>query len=216
MLDCLTEGGNCLCLGAECWGLKSSYIRPPDILCDVLVISEMEGLHFMTFSSQSSTQVLLHSQAAAAMLKNKLVQNGGCADKFGLVCHCIDLSTPLSDFTFSMSESGLSKSDIYPSHFTVNQKKFERMMDSIIITMAAYSQHAPVLKHGTLNFLLTRDQFELLWMQQFTQELWIHGPPGAGKTVAAVQMIEELRRRGCHEDEVLYLAENDKLCNFVR
>jgi superfamily II DNA or RNA helicase len=48
------------------------------------------------------------------------------------------------------------------------------------------------------------------------QELWIHGPPGAGKTVAALEIIRELVSRGCARKEVLYIAENPLLCAYIR
>ncbi|KAK7109857.1 hypothetical protein V1264_013826 [Littorina saxatilis] len=65
------------------------------------------------------------------------------------------------------------------------------------------------------HFLLTCDQLELLWTRQFTKQLWVHGPPGAGKTVAAMEMIRELVDRGCGRSQILYLAENPLLCAYV-
>ncbi|RUS74036.1 hypothetical protein EGW08_018210 [Elysia chlorotica] len=65
-------------------------------------------------------------------------------------------------------------------------------------------------------FLLTCDQLELLWTHHLTKELWVHGPPGSGKTIAAMEMMRILRRRGCKKEEVLYVAENLLLCAYVR
>lgn len=65
-------------------------------------------------------------------------------------------------------------------------------------------------------YLQTCDQLELLWMRQYTKELWIHGPPGAGKTVAALEMIRELVARGCNHTQLLYIAENPLLCAYIR
>ena len=96
----------------------------------------------------------------------------------------------------------------------------------MIISMAAYTpidfttlatnKMETILSSEVYFFLLTCDQFELLWQQQFTRELWVHSPPGAGKTVASVQFIQELKRRGCESKNIMYLAENDMLCSYVR
>ena len=204
-----------LCIGLGCWGLKIPH-HCPDVLCDLLVLTEEDGVHVLTIALQNKPRVRIHSQTVATVLKNKLVIHGGLRCKFGIVSHVIDVT---QFQVIAEAESNLFNRDLYPSHFS-NSGKFDGLIDSLIICMSSYTAH-PLKSwacnvQGSYKFLLTHDQFDLLWTQQFTKELWVHGPPGAGKTEAAIQLIQELRRRGCNFNNILYLAENEKLCDFVR
>ncbi|KAL4231483.1 platelet maturation [Mactra antiquata] len=211
------KGQQTLCIGMECWGLKIPMIDCRDILCDVVILTETDGIHVLTLVTSSSPIANRHSQKAAMMLKNKLVHYGGCTEKFSIISHIVDIT---QDDIYRVLDHKMSIRDIYPSHFGCNKRKFDKILNSMAICMGAYKAKAQVFtslnQNGCYYFLLTHDQFELLWTQQYTKELWVHGPAGAGKTVAAIQMIQELRRRGCHHDNIFYLAENDKLCDFVR
>ena len=208
-------GENSLCIGLECWGLKIP-LSCPDILCDIAVISETDGVHVLSFASQNLPHVRQHAHRVATILKNKLVTRGCFRHKFGVLSHII----VTSQFqTTRELEGNILNRDLYPSHFNI-RAKFDSLLDSLVICMASYRAHAQnsgsYNLQGSYNFLLTHDQFELLWTQQFTKELWVHGPPGAGKTVSAIQLMQELGRRGCNYNNILYLAENKKLCDFVR
>lgn len=208
------KGTNSICIGLQCWGLKVPF-SCPDVLCDVVVADDVDGVHVLTLTVQNLPHVRQHSQTVATILKNKLVTHGGFRHKFGVISHVIDLTNVQKAIDW---EQNILNKDLYPSHFSI-QSKFDSLLDSFVIYMASYRAHAQnpgtYNLQGSYNFLLTHDQFELLWTQQFTKELWIHGPPGAGKTVAAIQLMQELRRRGCKNENILYLAENEKLCKFV-
>ncbi|XP_060597672.1 schlafen family member 13-like isoform X1 [Ruditapes philippinarum] len=211
------KGKNSICLGMECWGLKIPMMHCNDILCDIAVVTELDSIHVLTLVFMITPQIEHHSQTVAAVLKNKLVQYGGCTEKFSVISHIIDLREPN---IHEILDREMSIRDIYPTHFCSNKRKFEKIITSMAISMGAYmarsQTNTSMNQNGSYYFLLTHDQFELLWTQQFVRELWVHGPAGAGKTVAAIQMIQELRRRGCNFDNILYLAENEKLCDFVR
>ena len=203
------------------WGLQVTAIQPHNVICDVLVLTENQGCHLVTISYTENDRTLLHSRYVAAFIKEKLVCHGGCIEKFGILCHVAAIDKYSNEIDTSLSDC------FYPSHFYTNPVKFESLLKSLIITMAAYEP----IDFSTLNsaksirevlatdkyfFLLTCDQFDMIMKLQFTKELWVHGPPGSGKTVAAVQFINELRRRGCRKNEVLSLAANYVLCKYVR
>lgn len=205
----------------NCWGLQVTALQPPSVICDILILTESQGCHLVTISHSANDIVWKHCRYVAAFIKEKLVCHGGCIEKFGLLCHVANVDGYDFEIEKSLSEC------FYPSHCYVTPIKFGSLVQSLIITMAAYQP----IDFSTLNttksmrevlatdkyfFLLTCDQFDMIWKLQFTKELWVHGPPGSGKTVAAVQFIGELRRRGCQKDEVLYLAENELLCSYVR
>lgn len=228
-----------ICLFVNYWGLQVTIPPPKSVLCDVLIISESQGCHLLTFTDSVNCRTKEYSSSVGAFLKVRLVLRGGCTDKFGVVCHTIHVkntSDTCSDNSNlprahmhrskSSRQEEFEDDDLYPSQFNMNSHKFSSLFQALIICIAAYKpvdfttlasgDRDQVLEDLSYFFLLTSDQFDLLWSQQFTKELWIHGPPGAGKTVAAVQLIQELRRRGNSREEVLYLAENDMLCSYVR
>jgi len=268
-----------VCICVNCWGLQVSHKPPGNVLCDIFLLSKMRGCHLLTFTNSDTPVFPNHSYVVASFLKSQLVLRGGCNEKFGIVCHVINVtkcltlshrphptdstsnvfqekeleSQIISDATERSPLSNVCGKNIhteeethinlnmysdcydpntifsdvfYPSHFNINNRKFDCLVEALIIYMTAYKpvdfttlagvKREDVLSVETYFFLLTCDQFELLWTQQFTKALWIHGPPGAGKTVAAVQFIQELRRSGCDKEEILYLAENDMLCSYVR
>ncbi|XP_052252656.1 schlafen family member 13-like isoform X2 [Dreissena polymorpha] len=214
------KGSNTVCIGMECWGLKIPMSDCPEIICDVAVVTEIDNVHVLTLVTAWSEMASKHSQTAGAMLKNRLVQYGGCTEKISVICQVLDITQPN---VREVLEHQMSLRDIYPSHFSSGSKrKFDKLLNSIAICMGSYMAKSQLLQPqcvtqtGNYYFLLTHDQFELLWTQQFTKELWVHGPAGAGKTVAAMQMIQELRQRGTNLENILYLAENEKLCEFVR
>ncbi|WAR21320.1 SLN13-like protein, partial [Mya arenaria] len=211
------KGQNSIIMGMECWGVKIPMAECADTICDVAIVTEFHNVHVLTFSTAYNDAVIHHSQSAAAILKTRLVQHGGCTEKFSVVSHVLDIT---NQDILHILETQMAGRDIYPSHFAPSKRKFDKILNSLVICMGSYMAKSQVVhsinQNGYYYFLLTHDQFELLWTQQFTKELWVHGPAGAGKTVAAAQMIQELRRRGCRLENILYLAENEKLCDFVK
>lgn len=221
------------------------FHKPPaGVLCDVITTSTTKGCHLLTFAEGNNDEIKTHCQRVGAFLKSRLVLHGGCSVKFGILCQVINVrkrkyvvdndnknnsySQDLMDNDTSVRMDSLVHfgDEHFPSTFDLTTHKLDSLVTAFIICIAAYKpveftslaevKMDVVLEGGSYFFLLTCDQFELLWFQQFTRELWIHGPPGAGKTVAAVQFAIEMRRSGCDKDEILYLAENHMLCSYVR
>ncbi|XP_033756520.1 schlafen family member 13-like [Pecten maximus] len=217
-----------ICIVVNSWGLQVALPQPKCVLCDIFIISESHGCHLLTFTNEVNCRTREYSSSVAAFLKSRLVLHGGCTDKFGVTCQVVHVqdNSCHQDVTCSRNHDILDEEDLYPSHFYMNPHKIRNLIGSLIVCMAAYKpvdfttlaagNREEVLANMSYFFLLTSDQFDLFWSQQFTKELWIHGPPGAGKTVAAVQLIQELRRRGSAQNQILYLAENDMLCSYVR
>lgn len=215
----LFSGDRHLSLFVNCWGLSVSLPPIPKVICDLFVASESHGCHLITFADSESGAIWTHAHDVATHLKYKMVALGGCLAKFGITTHIINVKN-------FMDVKGDLNCKFYPSHYDMSSEKFDEIVNSLIVIMAAYQpvdfttlnsiNMENILSHDSHFFLLTCDQFELLFRRQFTKELWIHSPPGAGKTVAAVQFVQELKQRGCQSSEILYLAENKLLCSYVR
>ena len=147
----------------------------------------------------------------------------GCKQSLFLDCFPSGLSL-VAEHRVSVQVS--IDSSIHPPTFLFNADKMDAILTALLIAVASYrpcqqGQSLPPTggsqsPYHDCHFLLTCDQLELLWTRQFTKELWVHGPPGAGKTVAAMELVRELVERGCSPSQVLYLAENPLLCAYVR
>ncbi|GFR64910.1 schlafen family member 13 [Elysia marginata] len=210
-------GEDHLVLSLDTWSLEIDFAAKPDTVgACVAVFSAVRGLHVIAIAtsvSQSKTEWNFVVNLAIK-LKQILVQHGGCNRHLGFKCHVVDVSIPSSLEAFKHS----SVQDIYPSTFTVQGEMMNDILNALTISVASYKPFS----HSSSNyetehyFLLTCDQLELLWTHHLTKELWVHGPPGCGKTIAALEMMRILRQRGCAQNELLYVAENLLLCAYVR
>ncbi|KAK7478951.1 hypothetical protein BaRGS_00029818 [Batillaria attramentaria] len=200
-------------LPLQCWGthLQSSFHE--DMRTTLFILSQHYGLHLVFFvtSDLNFVEMWRMAQAIAVELKRKLVCHGGCVDRLGCKVHLLNMSDPLMLENFQVSVD----TSIYPPTYILNPTKMGNIISALLIAIASYMPCETQSRSEDYHFLLTCDQLELLWTRQFTKELWIHGPPGAGKTVAALEMIKELIRRGCQQSQVLYLAENPLLCTYI-
>ncbi|XP_067657442.1 schlafen family member 8-like [Haliotis asinina] len=199
-----------LAVALHTFGIGSDMEYSSDFVADILVLSESCGPQLFCLAEdlpRDKSCYFTRCQKVAESLKNDLVHKGGCSERFGICVHVVDIDNPLylQDIQTDVRKS------LYPSTF--HAVKIDPILTSLIVAMAAYKPHEAETGQEDYYFLLTCDQFELLCLHQFTRELWVHGPPGAGKTVVALQMIRELRRRGYAN--ILYIAENELLCSYV-
>ncbi|GFO24700.1 schlafen family member 13 [Plakobranchus ocellatus] len=210
-------GENHLVLSLDVWGLELDMSsKPKTVEASVAVLSVKRGLHVVCLADHLTETKMEWSFVVnlAINLKQVLVKHGGCNRHLGFQCHVIDLSSPECMDLFKVSSSHR----IYPSTYTIHEETMNNILDSLTISLASYKpfSHSSLQSETDHYYLLTCDQLELLWTHHLTKELWVHGPPGCGKTIAAMEMMRILRQRGCRTDEVLYVAENLLLCAYVR
>ncbi|KAI8783794.1 schlafen family member 13 [Biomphalaria glabrata] len=204
-----------LIISLEAWGLEIERpFKPPSVLSTLVVISSLYGLHLVCLVSNVATEddVWTYAREIAVNFKKVLIQHGGCISHLGVKIHVLDINTSLILENFQ----GSIDVDIYPQTYKLREDNLDDILTALTIALASYKNlGAEKNTDSDYYFLLTCDQLELLWCHQFTKELWIHGPPGSGKTIAALEMIKEFRRRGCQKEEILYVAENPLLCSFI-
>ena len=120
----------------ECWGLKIPMVDCPEVICDVAVVTEMDNVHVLTLVTAWSEMANKQSQTAGAILKNWLVQYGGCTEKISVVCHVLNITQPN---VRELLEHQMSLRDIYPSHFSsASKRKFEKLLNAMAICMGSY------------------------------------------------------------------------------
>ncbi|XP_041370884.1 schlafen family member 13-like [Gigantopelta aegis] len=203
-----------LAVDVHSFGIGLDLPSSVDSVLDVLVLSPHYGLHLITMTTKSSSDssVLKHCCSVAKTIKMKLVHHGGCTERFGIHIHVVNINNSLALENFQLE---LDKT-IFPVTYSNGEHILEKILSCLVVAVSAYKPHEAATKQEEYYFLLTCDQFELLWNYQFTKELWVHGPPGSGKTVSCLLMIKHLVQQGCRKQEVLYIAENDLLCAYIR
>ncbi|KAH9500557.1 hypothetical protein Btru_072253 [Bulinus truncatus] len=204
-----------LIISLDSWGLEMEFpVKPASSLATLAIISSLYGLHLVCLVSNIGVEddVWKYARETAVSLKKVLIQHGGCISHLGFKTHVLDINTTLLLENFQ----GSIDVDIYPQTYSLREDNLNEILNALTIAIASYKNLGCDPKTGSdYYFLLTCDQLELLWCHQFTKELWIHGPPGSGKTIAALEMIKEFGRRKCQKEEILYVAENPLLCSFI-
>lgn len=165
------------------------------VICDFLLFNrELGGLHLFTLcdTDRVDERLLSYSHSTAKGLKNVLVKQGGCKEKFYVTPHVVPCHAPERQMGQICPDSR------YPVNYKLQEDraKIKKILESLVIVLAKIPS-ALSSKQGVSFFnLLTKEQFQLLYQEiDRFKELWIKGPAGTGKTVVAVEFIKELRRR---------------------
>ncbi|XP_005096595.1 schlafen family member 13 isoform X2 [Aplysia californica] len=202
-----------LVVSLEAWGLELELpCKPEKVKAVLAVFSSLYGLHVVSVTSGALEEegMWQFTKEVAVQLKQVLVHHGGCSTHLGFKVHVVDVDGHLMMEYF---QSAIDI-DIYPQTYKPSEVKMNDILNSLTVAIASYKPFS-CKDDADYYFLLTCDQLELMWSHQFTRDLWVHGPPGSGKTIAALEMIRELRRRGCGCEQILYVAENPLLCSYV-
>lgn len=187
------------------------------IICDLLLLNkELGGLHLFTLANcRSEDQFSAYAHATAKAVKNSLVMNGGCYEKFYITSHVVPCDRVGTEPLYV-----LSPDHRYPKEYDLQSRaKIYKILQSLVRVLA----QVPSLlasKQGLSFFnLLTKEQFKLLYEEMDDhKELWIQGVAGTGKTVVAVEFIKELLRRDLHlrPENILYVCENLGILSKIR
>lgn len=185
------------------------------VICDLLLFnSKKGGLHLFTLFNPDKDyeQVLAYSFTTAKTLKKLLVVQGGCQEKFYITPHVV----PCHSQEVEQQIGPICPDNRYPKSYELAQgrhTKVNKILESLVNVLAVIPS-ALSSKMGISIFnLLTKEQFELVYQEidrSRSKELWIKGVAGTGKTVVAVEFINELRRRDAslQNENILYVCEN--------
>ena len=195
-----------------------NHSKDDGVICDLLFFKqELGGLHLFTLvNSGSKDQFLPYSHATAKAVKESLVTNGGCYEKFYITSHVVPCDRVETEPLYELSPDRR-----YPKEYDLQSTpgKLNKILQSLVKVLA---QVPSFLSHKQgLSFinLLTTQQFQLLYEEiDEHRELWINGAAGTGKTVVAVEFIRELLRRDSNlgYSNILYVCENVGLCSKIR
>ena len=200
---------------------KEEQRKEDGVICDLLLLSESLGrLHLISLvSSGSQDQFFPHARATAKAVKKSLVRNGGCYEKFYITCQVV--------FCNRVGTEPLkipSPDSRYPREYHLRSSpqelvKINKILQSLVIVLAQFPSFLSNKQGLKFLNLLTKEQFELLHKEiDEHRELWIQGVAGTGKTVVALEFINELRRRYPYlaRENVLYVCERSEMLPQIR
>ena len=188
------------------------------VICDLLLLNrELGGLHLFTLiNSGTKDQFSAYAHATAKAVKNSLVMNGGCYEKFYITSHVVPCDRVGTEPLYE-----LTPDHRYPKEYHLKSPRanIHKILQSLVRVLAQVSSFL-ASKQGLSFFnLLTKEQFKLLYEEiDEHKELWIQGVAGTGKTVVAVEFIKELLRRDLHlrPKNILYVCENLGILSKIR
>ena len=200
---------------------KEEQRKQDGVICDLLLLSESLGrLHLISLvSSGSQAQFFPHARATAKAVKKSLVRNGGCYEKFYITCQVV-----------LCNRVGIEPLEIpspdsrYPTEYHLRSSpqelvKINKILQSLVLVLAQFPSFLSNKQGLKFLNLLTKEQFELLHKEiDEHRELWIQGVAGTGKTVVAVEFINELRRRYPYlaRENILYVCERPEMLPQIR
>ena len=200
---------------------KEGQRKEDSVICDLLLLSESLGrLHLISLvSSGSQDQFFPHARATAKAVKKSLVRNGGCYEKFYITCQvvlCNRVETELFEIPSADSR--------YPKEYDLRSSpqelvKISKILQALVLVLAQFPSILSNKQRLKFLDLLAKGQFQLLYKEiDEHRELWIQGPAGTGKTMVAVEFINELRRRYPYlaRRNILYVCERPEMLPQIR
>ncbi|NXX47256.1 SLN13 protein, partial [Tricholaema leucomelas] len=208
------------------WAVEIGSQKTQDIVCDALLVAEKEYPVLYTVVKEVSSAAFKYSRDTARALKQKLVNDGGCAIQLCVLHQVLHLSdtqhqmevedddVPQQDNQPELRD----RSSLYPQSYILTSRGVSAFLRALVIVVLCFKSYLSDHLGCEIFNLLTLKQYELLSKNLHkTRELFVFGLPGTGKTIVALKNIERIRNIfRCSPREILYICENTPLMKFVR
>ncbi|XP_063056439.1 schlafen family member 13-like [Engraulis encrasicolus] len=205
----LTESleGPGICILSQSWAVDLNLPKNEDVVYEALVICMGMYPTLYCFVEKDSPELKRYARDTAFHLKQKLVNLGGYAGKL-----CV---RPKLVETQDLSE--IKCSWLYPNSYRLNQENdLKALLCSLGVVLLSFTSPLSDELGCEVFNLLTKEQFGILHNYDGFNHLFIHGVPGSGKTLIAMEQIRRIKNLyGCEERNILYISENVGLKNFV-
>ncbi|XP_055983798.1 schlafen family member 13 [Sorex fumeus] len=196
------------------WAVDLKLQEKQGVLCDALLIAQNSPPILYTILGEQVADGWSYCTQTAFTLKQKLVNMGGYTGKLFVMPKLL-LLHPESN---AQSLRVLSSVINYPKSYNLEDiQQMEALLQSLVVVLLSFRSFlSDQLGCEFLN-LLTVEQYEVLSKNlRKHRELFIHGLPGTGKTIIALNIIEKIRNVfRCEPKNILYVCENKPLRNFV-
>ncbi|XP_054312806.2 schlafen family member 11 isoform X2 [Pongo pygmaeus] len=196
------------------WAVDLNLQEKPGVICDALLIAQNSTPILYTILREQDAEGQDYCTRTAFTLKQKLVNMGGYTGK---VCVKAKVLCLRPESSAEALEASVSPMDYPASYSLAGTEHMEALLQSLVIVLLGFrSLLSDQLGCEVLN-LLTAKQYEILSRSlRKNRELFVHGLPGSGKTIIAINIMEKIRNVfHCEEKRILYVCENQPLRNFI-
>ena len=194
------------------WAVDLNMPRNKAVVCEALLIATGRYPTLFSCVESGSPELWQYACKTALCLKQKLVNLGGYTGRLCVLPRLVDCQT--GKLIPNETEDGPP----YPDSYILGHvEELEVLLQSLTIVVLSFtSPLSDTLGCEFLN-LLTEEQFSILRVYGGIKHLFIHGPPGSGKTLIAMEKIRRIQNsEGCEKMDILYLCENVGLRDFIR
>ncbi|XP_018422452.1 PREDICTED: schlafen family member 13-like [Nanorana parkeri] len=193
------------------WAVDLEEKSNRNVVCDALLL--FSGKHpnlCSVVKGKVSQTEYEYTLGTARALKKKLVNLGGYTRKLCVIPAVLQLNSenhapPFSDIT-------------YPETYKLGDSKaVKELLPYLLIVMLSFRSYFDD-NIGIEHFnLLTTEQYKLLSKKCVKGPFFVHGPPGTGKTVVALEIIKKMKNTfNCSPENILFICENLPLRQYVR
>uniref|UniRef100_A0A8C5MZG7 Schlafen AlbA-2 domain-containing protein n=1 Tax=Leptobrachium leishanense TaxID=445787 RepID=A0A8C5MZG7_9ANUR len=192
------------------WATDIGLKRNLNVVCDALLISTKTYPKLYTvFNAVISQAEIEYSRLTAFTLKQKLVLSGGYTGKLCIIPEAVSLDKENNHSLFSCSKI------IYPPQYELVSVK--DLLDSLVVVLLQFKSFLSDRVGMEIFHLLTIEQYKLLSRRlSDIRHLFVHGLPGSGKTVVAVELMKKIKNHFlCEKKNILYICENQPLRDYI-
>lgn len=209
----ISEG---IVISSRSWAVDVGLPENRDIICDILVLAkDWPPILYTVCKHQISKDLFEYSKCTDRKLKEKLVNTGGYIHKLCIIPKLLILHP-----VFNHGEEwDVNIQEMYPQNYSLIKRiNLKDLLRSLTIALLTFKSFLSDRVGSEILNVLTMKQYQLLSENLHkTKKLFVHGLPGTGKTIVALNIIEKIRNMyQCRQQEVLYICENQPLRNFVR
>uniref|UniRef100_A0A2K6F0Z2 Schlafen family member 13 n=1 Tax=Propithecus coquereli TaxID=379532 RepID=A0A2K6F0Z2_PROCO len=195
------------------WAVDLNLQEKEGVICDALLIAQNSPPILYTILRKLEAGGQDYCTRKAFTLKQKLVNMGGYTGKVCVVAKVLCLSPESSA---ECVEGAVSPIHYPRSYSLADTQQMEALLQALVIVLLGFRSFLSDQLHCEVLNLLTVEQYELFSKNLCeNRELFVHGLPGSGKTIMAMNIMEKVRNVfHCGTDRILYICENQPLRNF--
>ncbi|XP_054857792.1 schlafen family member 13-like [Eublepharis macularius] len=192
------------------WAVDIGLPKNRAIVCDAFLMAVGRHPILYTIVEDPTSDVFEHSRHTARLLKQKLVNIGGYAQRICVIPKILNLHHN------NLQNAGDERLK-YPKDYSLRQEHLPSLQKSLAAVLLGFTSFLSDFIGVEFLNLLTLEQYENLSKRLDETRLhFIYGIPGSGKTVVALKIIEKIKNEfGCQPHEILYICENKPLQDFV-
>ncbi|KAL7870896.1 hypothetical protein SRHO_G00083930 [Serrasalmus rhombeus] len=208
----LSKNGPGILVMSTSWAVDVNLPRNEAVICEALLVTTDHYPTLFSWVESGSPELWQYVSKTAFNIKQKLVNLGGYTERLCVIPHLVDCQT--GELILNEADGGPP----YPESYILGDvQEVVALLQSLAIVVLSFTSPLSDTLGCEFFNLLTEEQFSILRGYTGIKRLFIHGPPGSGKTLIAMEKIRRIQKsESCEIKDILYLCENVGLRDFVR